>query len=64
MLSTEGNSVVLAKYDAKLVAVGCFVERNMEELKEAIPEVDLWVPLKEYSTLQAANFRSFLAFRR
>ncbi len=41
----------MAKYDAKLVAVGCFVERNMEELKEAIPEVDLWVPLKEYSTL-------------
>ncbi len=41
----------MAKYDAKLVAVGCFVERNLDELKEAIPEVNLWVPLKEYSSL-------------
>lgn len=43
----------MAKYDAKLVAVGCFVERNLDELKEAIPEVSLWVPLKEYSSLHA-----------
>ena len=41
----------MAKYNAKLVAVGCFVERNLQELKDAIPEVDLWVPIKEYSSL-------------
>ena len=41
----------MANYDAKLVAVGCFVERNLDELKKAIPEVDLWVPIKEYSSL-------------
>lgn len=43
----------MANYDAKLVTVGCFVERNLEELKKAIPEVDLWVPLRDYSTLHA-----------
>lgn len=41
----------MAQYKAKLVAVGCFVERNLEELKKEIPEVDLWVPLKEYKSL-------------
>lgn len=41
----------MAKYNAKLVAVGCFVERNLQELKDAIPEVNLWVPIKEYSSL-------------
>ncbi len=43
----------MAKYNAKLVTVGCFVERNFQELKEEIPEVDLWVPLKEYASLHA-----------
>lgn len=43
----------MANYDAKLVAVGCFVERNLDELKKAIPEVDLWVPLRDYSTLHS-----------
>lgn len=41
----------MAEYPAKLAAVGCFVERNLDELKKAIPEVDLWVPLREYATL-------------
>lgn len=36
---------------AKLVAVGCFVSRNLEELKASLPEIDLWVPLEEYSSL-------------
>ncbi len=38
----------MAKHDAKLIATGCFVQRNLEELKEAIPEVDLWVPIRDY----------------
>ncbi len=41
----------MAKYDGKLMAVGCFVERNLEELKKEIPEVDLWVPIKDYKNL-------------
>lgn len=38
-------------HKAKIVAVGCFVERNLEELKKSLPEVDLWVPLKDYPKL-------------
>ncbi len=41
----------MAQYPGKLCVVGCFVERNLEELKKSIPEVDLWVPLKDYSHL-------------
>lgn len=41
----------MARYDAKLVAVGCFVQRNLEELKKEIPEVDLWVPISDYANL-------------
>lgn len=42
----------MAKYKgAKLLAVGCFVERNLPELKEALPEVDLWVPIRDYKNL-------------
>jgi ribosomal protein S12 methylthiotransferase len=47
---TEAIDTILAmaQYPAKLVVVGCFVERSLEELKKSIPEVDLWVPLKDY----------------
>lgn len=42
----------LIKYDAKIVVTGCLVERYYNELKEAIPEVDLWVRFKdEYALL-------------
>ena len=41
----------MAQHEAKLVVVGCFVERNLAELKKSIPEVDLWVPLKDYPHL-------------
>lgn len=43
--------LAMAQYPAKLVVVGCFVERNLAELKKSLPEVDLWVPLKEYPHL-------------
>ena len=32
----------------KLVVTGCLVERYKEELKQSIPEVDLWISIKEY----------------
>src|SRR5574344_966170 len=50
---TEAIDTILAmaQYPAKLVVVGCFVERSLEELKKSIPEVDLWVPLKDYPHL-------------
>jgi ribosomal protein S12 methylthiotransferase len=42
----------MAQYhQAKLCVAGCFVERNLDELKKSIPEVDLWVPLKDYSKM-------------
>src|SRR5574344_3035522 len=41
----------MAQYPGKLVVVGCFVERNLEELKASVPEVDLWVPIREYPEL-------------
>ena len=49
----EAISTILemANYKAKLVATGCFVERNLEELKKEIPEVDLWISLKDYSSM-------------
>ena len=34
--------------DAKVVVTGCLVERYLDELKEAIPEVDLFIPIREY----------------
>lgn len=41
----------MIKYHKKLVVVGCLVERYLEELKRDIPEVDLWVPIKEYKNI-------------
>lgn len=35
----------------KLVVTGCLVERYMEELKKELPEVDLFIPIKEYSKM-------------
>ena len=43
----------MAKYKEKgkckyLVAMGCLVERYLAELTKAIPEVDLFIPIKDY----------------
>ena len=35
----------------KLVVTGCLVERYMEELKKELPEVDLFIPIKEYGKM-------------
>ena len=34
-----------------IVVTGCLVERYMEELKKELPEVDLFIPIKEYSKM-------------
>ena len=40
----------------KVVVTGCLVNRYMDDLKKAIPEVDLWIPIREYK-----NFSRLLA---
>lgn len=35
----------------KVIAIGCLLERYLDELKASIPEVSLWVKIKDYSTL-------------
>ena len=45
------NILDVCKYGKKVVVTGCLVERYLEELKESIPEVDLWVLIREYSKL-------------
>ena len=47
-------------YKKKTIVVGCLVERYFEELKEAIPEVDLWIPFKdEYQKLPSLVSKMF-----
>lgn len=40
-----------SKYNKKLVVVGCLVERYYDELKESLPEVDLFIPIREYKNM-------------
>ena len=35
----------------KVVVTGCLVNRYLDELKKEIPEVDLWVPIRDYPHL-------------
>ena len=32
----------------KVVVTGCLVNRYIDELKKEIPEVDLWIPIRDY----------------
>ena len=45
----------MAEYKQKrckyLIVMGCLVQRYYEELKKAIPEVDLWIKIEEYDKL-------------
>ena len=43
------NILDVVKYHKKVVVTGCLVERYLDELKESIPEVDLWIPLRDYA---------------
>ena len=38
---------------AKVVVTGCLVNRYLDELKKAIPEVDLWIPIRDYPRFNA-----------
>lgn len=45
------NILDVVKSGKKTVVIGCLVERYLAELKEAIPEVNLWVRIKDYKKL-------------
>lgn len=42
------NILEMVSYGKKVVVTGCLVERYYEELKQEIPEVDLYIPIREY----------------
>ena len=42
------NILDVIKYGKKVVVTGCLVERYLDELKNSIPEVNLWIPLRDY----------------
>lgn len=35
----------------KIVVIGCLVERYLEDLKKSIPEVDYYLPIRDYDTI-------------
>ena len=39
------------KYHKKLIVIGCLVERYYEDLKKEIPEVDLFIRIKDYKNM-------------
>ena len=43
------NILDVVKYGKKAVVTGCLVERYLDELKESIPEVNLWIPIRDYA---------------
>lgn len=43
------NILDVVKYGKKVVVTGCLVERYLDELKASIPEVDLWIPIRDYA---------------
>ena len=54
---SEGIDTILEMSDYKknnckyLIVTGCLVERYLEELQKELPEVDLFVPIKDYDKL-------------
>ena len=45
------NILEVINLGKKIVVTGCLTERYFEELKQSIPEVDLWVKISEYHKL-------------
>ena len=43
------NILEMIQYGKKVVVTGCLAERYLEELKKEIPEVDLYIPIRDYS---------------
>ena len=39
------------RYNKKIVVTGCLVERYLDDLKNEIPEVDYYIPIKDYPKL-------------
>lgn len=46
----ESINTILSKINKpyKLVVTGCLIERYLDELKKEIPEVDLYIPIRDY----------------
>ncbi len=53
------NILDTVKYNKKVVVCGCLVERYLDELKESIPEVDLWISIKDYYKMNEMIERLF-----
>lgn len=47
-INTIFDSIQEKRKDAKVVVTGCLVQRYLDDLKREIPEVDLWIPLRDY----------------
>ena len=43
------NILEMIQYGKKVVVTGCLAQRYLEDLKKEIPEVDLYIPIKDYS---------------
>lgn len=43
------NILDMLNYGKKVVVTGCLAERYLEELRKEIPEVDLYIPIRDYS---------------
>ena len=43
------NILEMLNYGKKVVVTGCLAQRYLEDLKREIPEVDLYIPIREYS---------------
>lgn len=44
------NILEMLSYKKKVVVTGCLAERYLEELKKEIPEVDAYIPIREYQS--------------
>lgn len=47
-IDTIFNCLQYQESGAKIVACGCLVQRYLDDLKKLIPEVDLWIPIRDY----------------
>ena len=43
------NILEMLSYGKKVVVTGCLAERYLEELKKEIPEVDVYIPIRDYN---------------
>ena len=41
----------MAQYHKKLIVIGCLVQRYLNDLKKELPEVDLFVAIRDYATI-------------